>query len=464
LLLAATPLLPGDDARPGFSPQIAIGPQAIPVGSPGEATFSCQMPGAPLICYSPSQIRRAYNIQPLLDQGFTGAGKTIVIIDSFQSPTIIQDLNVFIAAFGLPGMNGLGGPPDSRLPTFQQIAPNGLTPFDPTNANQVSWSGEISLDVEWAHAIAPGANIVLVLAKSNADADILSATKYAVDNRLGDVVSQSFGENEVCMQSSIASQQHQVFIEATLKNMTLFASAGDDGAALPGCLGSTFVRGVSTPAVDPLVVGVGGTSLTAALVCSTCGTPGPYQGEKVWNDASGATGGGFSLLYNKPFYQPLAVPGGKRGVPDVSYNAGVSTGVLTAWSQGIPGNVGNIFIFGGTSAGSPQWAALLAIADQRAGYDLGFINQGLYLMALNPLVYSASFHDISSGNNSVAGITGYNAGRGWDPTTGVGSPNGLNFVTDLPGSVSPLDGLIGIIETGPLSNILAIIPGAQQPN
>ncbi len=467
LLLAAVPLLPGQNAPPvrrGFSPQIVVGPRAIRAAAPASATFSCQVPGAPLICYNPAQIRRAYNIQPLLDQGYTGAGKTIVIIDSFQSPTIVQDMNVFITTFGLPSMNGLGGAHNKQLPTFTQIAPSGLTPFDPTNADQVSWSGEISLDVEWAHAIAPGANIVLVLAKSDMDADILSATKYAVDNRLGDVVSQSFGEDEVCMEPSLATLQHQIFIEATLKNMTLFASAGDDGAGLPSCDGSTLIKGVSTPAVDPLVVGVGGTALTAALVCNTCGTPGTYQGETVWNDQFGSTGGGFSLLYNKPFFQLLAAQGGKRGVPDVSYNAAVSTGVLTAWSQGVTANVGDIFIFGGTSAGSPQWSALLAIADQRAGYDLGFINQGLYLMALNPSVYSAAFHDVTSGTNSIPGITGYNAGRGWDPTTGLGSPNGLTFVTDLLRSVSPLDGLVGVIESGPLSNLLAKIPSKLQPH
>ena len=107
--------------------------------------------------------------------------------------------------YGLPGLNGLGGPPDPSLGTFTQIAPDGLTPFDPTDDNMVGWAEEISLDVVWAHAIAPGANIVLVLAKSNDDADILSATQYAVDHNLGNVISQSFGENESCVDSEPAS-------------------------------------------------------------------------------------------------------------------------------------------------------------------------------------------------------------------------------------------------------------------
>lgn len=474
-VVAAASLLHGEDARSvhPVSPQIVVGPKAIPVAFPGAAIFTCQVPKAFPVCYDPSQIRTAYNIQALLDGGFTGAGKTIVIVDAFQSPTLVQDLNVFITVFGLGSMNGLGGSHNAGLPAFTQIAPDGLTPFDASNADEVGWSGEMTLDVEWAHAIAPGANIVLVLAKSDQDADILSATKYAVDHRLGDVISQSFGEDESCVSSSIASQQHKVFVEATLKNITLFASSGDDGAALPTCDGSSFVKGVSSPAVDPLVVGVGGTSLQAALVCNTCGTPGTYEGETVWNDEFGASGGGYSVLYNKPFYQLLAVKGSKRAVPDVAYNADVATGVLVAWSQGDPAQVGSIYIFGGTSAGSPQWAALLALADQRAGYDLGFINQGLYLMQLDRRLYPASLHDITSGNNSVVvtdsngnplPITGYSAGPGWDAMTGVGSPKGIYFVDNLLRFVSPLDGLIGVIESGPLAGKIVPHPGRQRPH
>lgn len=459
LLMGAVPLLHGADAAHvrAASPQIAIGPKAVPVDFPGAAQFSCQLPGAAVACYVPSQILRAYNIQPLLDQGTNGAGKTIVIIDAFQSPTMFQDLNVFTTTFNLPPMNAGG-------PTFKIVAPDGLTPFDPTNADEVGWSGEISLDVEWSHVVAPGANIVLVLAKSDADADILSATKYAIDHRLGDVISQSFGEEETC--SAVLSQQHQLFIEATLKNITLLASSGDDGAAQHSCDGTTFVKGVSTPAVDPLVVGVGGTHLSAAL-------NGRYQGETVWNDGFGASGGGYSVLFKKPFYQLLAVRGSMRGVPDVAYNGDVNGGVLTAWSRGQPANVGDIFIFGGTSAGSPQWAGLIALADQRAGYDLGFISQGLYAMELIPEVRSASFHDVTSGNNTVSfldangnpfTISGYSAGPGWDPTTGLGSPKGITFVENLIRFTSPIDGLIGIIESGPLSNGTPVRAGRHRPH
>ena len=138
--------------------------------SPNVSVFGCQTRTIdnPLgACYGPDQIQTAYGIKPLLANDFDGTGRTIVIVDAFQSPTIQQDLALFDTAFGLPA------------PTLNIIAPDGLTPFDPNDANQVGWSAEISLDVQWAHAVAPGATIDLVLAKSNNDADILSATKYA---------------------------------------------------------------------------------------------------------------------------------------------------------------------------------------------------------------------------------------------------------------------------------------------
>src|SRR6202140_766676 len=141
-------------------------------------------------------MRRCYSFYKLISAGFNGKGKTIVIVDSFQSPNIVQELNFYNSFYGLPSLNGLGGPPNNGLGTFTQVAPDGLTPFVVGNPDMTGWAEEISLDVLWAHAIAPGANITLVLAKSNNDADILSATKYAVDNDLGDVISQSFGENE----------------------------------------------------------------------------------------------------------------------------------------------------------------------------------------------------------------------------------------------------------------------------
>ena len=413
------------------APFVTIGPKAVrtqasasnPTDSP---LYTCQVGmDDGVVCYDPFQIRHAYNVDTLLNEGYTGAGRTIVIVDAFQSPTLPSDLDSFDTDYGLP----------ARSTFFTQIAPDGLTPFDSSNDDMVGWSAEISLDVEWAHAIAPGAHIVLDLAKSDADADILSATQYAVNHNLGDVISQSFGENESCVDPSILSAEHQMFEKATLKHVTIFASSGDDGAGQPTCDGSSLVQAASSPASDPLVTAVGGTELHAAdyclseLGCDPTSNPaaGTYESEVAWNEPDfGATGGGFSVLYDEPFYQIGSVlhKGKQRGVPDVAYNAAVLHGVLAYWG-------GDVYLFGGTSAGSPQWAAITAIADQRAGQRLGFINAALYLYTLLPPTYASLFHDVTSGNNAEPPVSGFDAGPRWDATTGLGSPNAAHLVSFL---------------------------------
>jgi len=372
------------------------------------AVFKCQTTN-PAACYGPQQIRKAYAIQPLLNKGINGAGRTIVIIDAFQSPTIVHDLHLFDSHFGVPN------------PVFKQIAPDGLTPFDPNNGDQVGWSGEITLDVEWSHAVAPGATIDLVLAKSDMDSDILSATKYAVDHNLGDVISQSFGEAEQCMDPTLLKEQHLLFEQATLKHITLFASSGDDGAAQPTCDGSSLFLAASTPASDPLVTAVGGTTLFAN------GLTGAYHSETVWNESAfGASGGGFSNIYRSPFYQygihDIVKQHNRRGIPDVAYNAAVIGGVLAVWSSSGLGQ-DLVFRFGGTSAGSPQWAGITALGNQLAGHRLGFLNVALYTIGKIGSLYPKAFHDITVENNSFGGITGFDAHTGWDATTGWGSPN-----------------------------------------
>lgn len=479
LTLTLSLVLPADvvaRANSSVSPFLEVGPQAIAarIAGPSYDLFTCQVGLSSRVCYDPYQIRHAYNTDALINAGFDGRGRTIVIIDAFQSPNIVQQLNFYDGFYGLPGLNGLGNPPDSTLGTFTQVAPDGLTPFITGDPNMTGWAEEISLDVLWSHAIAPGANIILVLAKSNSDADILSATRYAVDNNLGDIISQSFGENESCVDPTLLAQQHQVFAEATMKNITIFASAGDDGAAQPTCDGSAFVKAASSPAVDPLVTAVGGTELHAAGYCLTvlgCDptanpAPGTYEGEIVWNEASlgfGATGGGFSVLFDEPSYQKGTIHGGKqRGEPDVSYSAAVLHGVLTYLN--IPGLPAGFYLFGGTSAGSPQWAAILAIADQKAGYDLGFINKALYHIGQAPPHYSASFFDVTSGNNSIGTVVGFNAAPGWDAATGLGSPSSDQLVSYLIQFVSPGDGTSAIAQSEPHGGGKPSNPGHMKPH
>ncbi len=156
----------------------------------------CQAQNAVNRCYTPQQIQKAYNIAPLLAAHTTGLGHTIVIVDAFQSPTIRHDLALFDKVFGL------------KDPTLNILAPDGLAPFNAQDQAQMSWAAEITLDVEWAHAVAPGATIDLVLANPTKDphantlssflTNILRATSFAVTHNLGDVISQSFGGNEAC--------------------------------------------------------------------------------------------------------------------------------------------------------------------------------------------------------------------------------------------------------------------------
>ena len=477
--MAAIPMLGADHSTTPISivkgqanPAATLGALAEPaaVANPEYGLFQCQVGLLTSVCYDPYQVRKAYGIDKLISAGFSGKGHTIVIVDAFQSPNIVQQLQTYDTFYSLPSLNFPGATPNSALGTFTQVAPDGLTPFVTGNSNMTGWAEEISLDVLWAHAIAPGANITLVLAKSNNDSDILSATRYAVDNNLGDIISQSFGENETCIDPDTLAAQHQLFADATRKNITVLASSGDQGSAQQTCDGRSWTKVVSSPAVDPLVTGVGGTELHAAKYCfaslgcdpATAPAFGTYQGEIVWNELFGgnqteATGGGFSQVFDEPAYQQGTIHGGKsRGVPDVAYNAAIAHGVLTYLN--IPGIPAGYYSFGGTSAGSPQWAALVAIADQKAGGSLGFINSALYKISQDSTTYAANFHDITSGNNAaleinstpaVVSIPGYNATTGWDPTTGLGSPVADSLVDALINQVSPDDGIAAIAGSKP---------------
>ena len=398
--------------------EMGSGPLVHTIAGPNQsAVFSCQSPSAPDPCYGPAQIRRAYDIP----RNLTGAGETVVIIDAFRDPTLRGDVSKFNSTFGLPATD------------LTIICVSHCPTFDPTSTDQVGWTNETSLDVEWVHAIAPRATIDLVLAQSDDDADILSAQQYVVDHDLGDVLSQSFGEGESCMEPAIFSAQHQAFVTASREGMTVFASAGDFGAAQGGCTGYSLIDGVGSPASDPLVTAVGGTHLNADL------TTGAYHSETVWNNSGenpdfGAGGGGFSTVYPRPSYQKAAHTGSRfRGVPDVTYDADVYGGVIGVCSEC---NFGQrtFAVFGGTSAGSPQWAAIAALADEAAGHRLGSLNPALYAIAAGPH-YHAAFHDITTGNNSwdVSLFTGYQAGPGWDPASGLGSPNVARLISLLTG-------------------------------
>lgn len=310
------------------------------------------------------------------------------------------------------------------------------------------------LDVETLHTLAPGASLVVVDAHTStptpsaAAADqidgtaYLRATRFAVEHDLGDVVSQSFGTGETRLFPSALAAMHQVFQLARDRHITALASAGDQGSVGRNCASSTS-RGVNVPAADPLVTAVGGTKLTAA-------PNGDYEEEVAWNEsrpqagARMATGGGYSGAFPRPAFQAGLPAPGARAIPDVAYDADHDAGVPTV--RTVSGRT-LIVIGGGTSLGAPSWAAIAALADQRAGRRLGFLNAALYRLAGSG-GYAQAFRDVTRGDNTVrvrqggqvVTVTGYPAGPGWDAVTGWGSPLASGLADLLPRYQQPDDG------------------------
>jgi len=389
-----------------------------------------------LYCYDPQTIRAAYGVQSLIDNGANGAGQTIVILDAFGSPSIESDLQDFDALFGIPA------------PSFTIVTMPGTPAFDPTDNNMVGWAEETALDVQWAHAMAPAANIVLVAAASNSDTDLIAGLNYAIDHQLGSVVSMSFGESEIGLANpdglDIIASWTAAFKKARLHNITVFASSGDQGVDTQ----SFGTPSVSFPASSPLVTSVGGTNLRFGTATNASFT-GSYQFEQVWDDPAdnnniaadtfGAGGGGMSFLITEPRFQRNNVSDavnttlhGNRGVPDVAYNAGVAGGVLAHVGVLAPGAT-SFFLFGGTSAGSPQWAGIIADINSVLKRPVGFINPWLYRLGGQGRLNGLS-HDVTIGDNGFDKVPGYPASAGYDLSTGWGTPNvgNLAFVLSNP--------------------------------
>lgn len=424
IFLVAAGICAASDFRYVVNPprvQVTSGAKVPAQLGPDCGTFD----GLPLICYGPSYIRSAYDFPSSLD----GSGQTIVIVDAYGSPTIGSDLARFDSAFGI-----------AAPPSFTVVcAPGGCPAFNPQSSNQVGWSFETSLDVEYAHAMAPGANIVLVVASTNYGNALNAAETTAISRYPGSIMSQSFGIPEYSVSGNDAQilQAEQNYGTAQAAGITVLASAGDAGATN----GASFAN-ASFPASDPLVTAVGGTEglpypgglANCRTTSKTTACKGSYGGEQVWNEPvfQAAGGGAPSLFFAAPAYQaPLGLT--TRTTPDISYNAAVNGGVLVAWSA-LPADAG-FYIVGGTSAGSPQWAAVVALANQLSASEgrgsLGFINPALYHLA-QTAAYSTDFHDITVGNNQLTGTpVGFNAGPGWDDASGWGTPDVARLVPDL---------------------------------
>jgi subtilase family serine protease len=384
-------------------------------------------------CYSPTQYRVAYNLNPLYKHGITGKGRTIVIVDSFGPPTIQSDLNVFDQQWGLP---------DTKV----QVIKYGHVPaWDPTDADQIGWSQEATLDVQYAHAIAPGAHIILVetgVAETEGVTglpEMMNAEKSLIDKGIGDVITQSFGATENTFPgfdqgnfSSLLNLRY-AFKDAEKHKVTVLGSSGDAGATDAMADGETLYPYPvqSWPSADPLVTSVGGTQLNL-----------DDQGKKVspdvvWNDGYGAGGGGDSHVFARPSWQAGVrnVVGNHRGTPDISMSAAVDGGAWVYYTFD-PANTATKnywHIFGGTSEASPIFSGIVAMADQLAGRRLGNVNPALYLLG------AASQHthlptglvDVTSGDISFEGVTGPSAAKGYDMASGWGTIDATKFIPAL---------------------------------
>ncbi|MFD5463729.1 protease [Kitasatospora sp. NPDC127059] len=431
-------------------------------------------------CFSPQAIRAAYNLGPLYASGFDGRGQTIAIFDSYGSDTMAHDLHVFDQALGVAAMCGEEGVTcQPGMPTFSELHVQGdpaTTPPPSTSQgtgqeSKASWALEVALDVETAHAMAPGANILLVSTPTAETLGVqglpalMNAEQYVVDHHLANVISQSFASAEGAFASSQSIEPlRHAFKSAALNGVTVLGSSGDSGTV--GSEKTPVKQGGSTlpypsvewPASDPLVTGVGGTYLctdpnaTDGRSVDSTDNPAACQShsgsaEVGWTNS----GGGFSQVFDKPGYQS-ALPGGstaigtKRGVPDISLQAASSTGALVYLSLPPDGNSGlkcggtpcstGWYDIGGTSLSCPQWAGLVSIADQINGGGLGQINPALYKLAANPAKYAADFNDVTLGNNTTdPTVPGYPATTGWDPVTGLGTPNAATLLPDLVSAV-----------------------------
>ena len=383
--------------------------------------LNCGPPDFFIQCYSPRAYEVAYGVAPLLRRGIDGRGETVVLPEVAASPSshgviftdIRKDLAAFDSKFGLP---------PATLRVLNTIA-RSKTPY-------LAGTEEIE-DTEMVHAIAPGAVLDVVLMPPDAAssiAGIVAATTKAIKAGVAmhaAVISISASGGERSLTPAEVAQLNAALEQARQQHVTVVASSGDTGAISD----QGPPKQVSMPASDPLVLAAGGTILDAA---SPAGT---FLGEMAWNEGTEASGGGYSSLFPRPSYQNgLARIGATRGVPDVAANADSNT----AMALDISG--GGLLPASGTSAATPLWAGVIALADQQAGQHLGFVNPAIYAIARSP-AYHQAFHDVVTGDNSVlwpTGVfTGYTAGPGWDPVTGWGSPDAQYLVPLLAHTARP---------------------------
>jgi len=420
--------------------------------------------------YSPSELHKAYKLDPVYNAGYDGTGQAVVIVDAFGSPTIQEDSELFSQVYGLPDIN------------LTVICPSGQCTLTNTG-----WATETTLDVEWAHAIAPNAAIILVVAKTNSFDDLNAAVSHAVTNHLGNVISNSYGNLESIIPQALLDYTNQLIETAAAVGISVNFSTGDDGdfttVAPP-----PFAPTVSFPASSPWATSIGGTSLSLKKNSTIDFQTGWGNNiTRIVNTiAQGSTpvvpplnqgfdfggGGGVSGYFAKPPFQN-SLPGAFRHEPDIAYLADPYTGVEVI-CDGVSCGTGPagpaVSVIGGTSLACPMFSGLWAVAAQKAGEALGQAAQlvyGLPPSAIDDIVPVGSKNNVSGVIHTSTGnivlspaqlvpplentITFYSAlynspfstrwfvlsfgtdtslttGPGWDNVTGVGTPTGMPFL------------------------------------
>jgi hypothetical protein len=397
---------------------------AQPLGSPGPTGIS------------PSRVRHAYGFDQIFFNNGTvpgdGTGTTIAIVDAFDDPSAAGDLHQFDVTFGLPD------------PVFTKLNQNGGT--TPPAANS-GWALEIALDVEWAHAIAPKANILLVEANTNSNVDLNTAVKFAANYPGVVAVSMSWGGGE---SSGEAGSDSVYTTPSGHPGVTFLASSGDSGAP------------PIYPSISPNVVSVGGTTLSVD-------SAGNYISESGW----GGSGGGISAFEPQPAYQKGVVTQSstKRTSPDVAYDSNPSTG-FPVYASYVEGTSTPWVQVGGTSDAAPQWAGLIAIADQgRALFGVGPLDGPSQTLPKLYAMPASNFHDITTGGST--GNPAYNCGPGYDLVTGLGTPIANLVVANLvdvvilsavPDQTVPLGSSLNVSLSATDSNGLPITYGGVSQN
>ena len=453
-------------------------PKARYQGNRYGSNITAGPPNLPPCGYDSVELQKAYGLKSMFKAGFDGTGQTIVIVDAFGSKTIRKDANTFAELNGLPKLNS------SNFQIFKVGVRTGCTPAD--GCDPSGWIVETTLDVEWAHTVAPKANIILIETKDNTFTNLDLGVFFAASNQLGSVISNSYGAPEILVDpNELKVQDSNNELAASLGESAQY-STGDSGDFFAAS-GGAFTS-VSAPASSPFATAVGGTSLflnfdksiklqtgwgnNLTRIANTIAEGSTPVVPPLSLGFQGGAGGGTSGFFAKPSYQ-ASLPGDFRLLPDIAFDADSFTGVeIVIFDPSVGGQV--VEVIGGTSLACPMFSALWAVANQAVGAPLGQAAPMLYGLPADAIT---DIVDETSANNATGVIRNppnsktietaddlaaplentvnyvsalYNSpfstrwfvitfgtdsslttGVGWDNVTGLGTPNGLTFIQDV---------------------------------